>query len=126
MAGAGHDHRFGVRHQGKWKGIGLYVNCVGRGKGLYGFADLDSSYIAQYAGDVPIGRDEFIQKIAKGMDLPVALLERLTAPRAPGDTQDGGWRLSRMPRMDEIEEFHLEARFASAGWRTALRSFIED
>lgn len=73
-----------------------------------------------------MSRDEFIQKIAKGMDLPVALLKRLTAPRAAGDTQDGGWRLSRMPRMDEIEEFHLEARFASAGWRTALRSFIED
>ena len=34
--------------------FGLYVNCVGRGKGLYGFADLDTSYIAQYIGDVPI------------------------------------------------------------------------
>lgn len=33
-----------------------------------------------------MSRDEFIQKIAKGMDLPVALLKRLTAPRAQGDT----------------------------------------
>lgn len=71
-------------------------------------------------------RDEFIQKVAKGMDLPIPLLERLTQPRAPGDTQDGGWRLSRMPSMDEVEEFHLGSRFASSGWRTALRSFIED
>ncbi len=71
-------------------------------------------------------KDEFIQKIAKGMDLPVALVERLTAARAEGDTQDGGWKLSRMPRMDEIEEFNLGARFASSGWRTTLRSFIDD
>ncbi len=71
-------------------------------------------------------RDEFIQKIAKGMDLPIPLLKRLTQPRPPGDTRDGGWRLARMPSMDEVEEFHLESRFASSGWRTALRSFIED
>ena len=34
--------------------FGLYINCVGRGRGLYGFSDLDTSYIAQYLGDVPI------------------------------------------------------------------------
>ena len=71
-------------------------------------------------------KDAFVQKVAKGMDLPVALVERLTAPRATGDTQDGGWRLSRMPSMEEIEEFGLGGRFASSGWRTTLRSFIDD
>ena len=71
-------------------------------------------------------KDEFIQKMSTGMDLPIALVARLTEARAAGDTQDGGWKLSRMPRMDEIEEFNLGGRFASSGWRTALRSFIED
>lgn len=71
-------------------------------------------------------KDEFVQKVAKGMDLPVALVERLTAPRAAGDSQDGGWRLGRMPSMEEIEEFGLGPRFASSGWRTTLRSFIDD
>ena len=31
-----------------------------------------------------MSRDEFIQKIAKGMDLPVALLKRLTAAARRG------------------------------------------
>ena len=70
-------------------------------------------------------RDEFIQKIAKGMDLPIPLLERLTQPRPPGDTQDGGWRLARMPSMDEVEEFHLESRFASSGWRTSIKEVVD-
>ena len=68
-------------------------------------------------------KDEFVQKVSKGMDLPVALVERLTAPRAAGDSQDGGWKLSRMPSMEEIEEFGLESRFALfwAGGRRCAR-----
>jgi len=35
-------------------GFGLYFNCASRGRGLYGFPDLDTSYIKQYLEDVPI------------------------------------------------------------------------
>ena len=34
--------------------FGLYFNCVGRGSGLYGIPDIDSSYLNQYLADVPI------------------------------------------------------------------------
>ena len=34
--------------------FGLYFNCVGRGSGLYGIPDIDSSYINQYLADVPV------------------------------------------------------------------------
>src|SRR5215510_7927491 len=34
--------------------FGLYFNCASRGRGLYGFPDLDTSYIKQYLGEVPI------------------------------------------------------------------------
>jgi len=34
--------------------FGLYFNCLGRGRGLYGLPDLDTAYIKQYLGDIPI------------------------------------------------------------------------
>lgn len=40
--------------EGQRPGFGLYFDCVGRGRGLYGFPDLDTSYIKQYLGEVPI------------------------------------------------------------------------
>jgi small ligand-binding sensory domain FIST len=40
------------RHQRP--GFGLYFNCASRGRGLYGFSDLDTAYIKQYLGDIPI------------------------------------------------------------------------
>ncbi|MGH7962684.1 MAG: FIST N-terminal domain-containing protein, partial [Candidatus Binatia bacterium] len=40
--------------EGRTPGFGLYFNCVGRGSGLYGFADLDTSYIKQSLGEVPV------------------------------------------------------------------------
>ncbi len=39
---------------GRSLGFGLYFNCVGRGSGLYGFPDLDTSYIKQYLGEIPL------------------------------------------------------------------------
>ena len=42
----------------EWHGttpsFGLYINCLGRGQGLYGFPDLDTSYIKQYFGEIPL------------------------------------------------------------------------
>jgi small ligand-binding sensory domain FIST len=35
-------------------GFGLYFNCLGRGRGLYGLPDLDTAYIRQYLGDIPL------------------------------------------------------------------------
>jgi len=34
--------------------FGLYFNCLGRGRGLYGLPDLDTAYIKQYLGDIPL------------------------------------------------------------------------
>ena len=40
--------------EGQAPAFGLYFNCTGRGRGLYGFPDLDTSYIKQYLGEVPV------------------------------------------------------------------------
>ena len=40
--------------EGSTPGFGLYFNCLGRGAGLYGFPDLDTSYIKQYFGEIPL------------------------------------------------------------------------
>jgi small ligand-binding sensory domain FIST len=40
--------------EGNTPGFGLYFNCLGRGAGLYGFPDLDTSYIKQYFGEIPL------------------------------------------------------------------------
>ena len=40
--------------EGNTPGFGLYFNCLGRGAGLYGFPDLDVSYIKQHFGDMPL------------------------------------------------------------------------
>lgn len=73
-----------------------------------------------------MSKDEFVQQIARNLDLPVPLVERMTEPRPTGDDRNGGWKLTRLPWPEELKEFGLEARFASAGWRTALRAILED
>ena len=73
-----------------------------------------------------VSREEFVRRVAQGLDLPVALVERLTEPRAPDDRRGEGWKIVRMPWLEELEEFGLAGRFASAGWRTALRAILED
>lgn len=73
-----------------------------------------------------ITKDAFVQQIARNLDLPPTLVDRMTDPRPDGDDRDGGWKLVRMPWLEELQEFGLESRFASAGWRTALRALIED
>jgi len=40
--------------EGHTPGFGLYFNCLGRGSGLYGFPDFDTSYIKQYFGEIPL------------------------------------------------------------------------
>jgi hypothetical protein len=73
-----------------------------------------------------ISKDEFVQQIARNLDLPIPLVQRMTEPRPAGDDRNGGWKLTRLPWPEELKEFGLEERFASAGWRTALRAILED
>ena len=73
-----------------------------------------------------VSKEEFVRRVAQSLDLPVALVERLTEPRAPDDRRGEGWKIVRMPWIEELQEFGLEGRFASAGWRTALRAILED
>jgi hypothetical protein len=73
-----------------------------------------------------VSKEEFVRRVAQSLDLPVALVERLTEPRAPDDRRGEGWKIVRMPWLEELQEFGLEGRFASAGWRTALRAILED
>lgn len=40
--------------EGRTPGFGLYFDCIGRGSGLYGLADIDTSYIAQALGNIPL------------------------------------------------------------------------
>lgn len=73
-----------------------------------------------------ISKDEFVRQVARNLDLPIPLIERMTDPRPAGDDRNGGWKLTRMPWPEELKEFNLEGRFASAGWRTALKAALED
>jgi len=73
-----------------------------------------------------MSKEDFIHDVAQNLDLPEALVERMTEPRAPNDPRGEGWKLVRMPLLEELEEFGLEGRFASAGWRTALRAMLEE
>ena len=57
--GAREDLKVTLAEQARaWEGhppsFGLYINCLGRGSGLYGFPDLDTSYIKQYFGEIPL------------------------------------------------------------------------
>lgn len=71
-------------------------------------------------------KEDFVRQIARSLDLPEALVERLTESRAAHDKRGAGWKVVRMPSIEELRAYGLEDRFASAGWRTALRSIIED
>ncbi len=73
-----------------------------------------------------VTREDFVRRVAQSLDLPVALVERMTEPRAPDDKRGEGWKIVRMPWLEELKEFGLEGRFASAGWRTALCAILED
>lgn len=73
-----------------------------------------------------ISKEEYVLHMAKSLDLPPAVIEKIIAPRTKGDEQDGGWKVVRMPSVADLKPFGLDDRLASAGWRTILRSIIED
>jgi hypothetical protein len=73
-----------------------------------------------------VSKEDFVRQVAQNLDLPETLVERITEPRAADDTRGDGWKIVRMPLIEELKEFGLEGRFASAGWRTALRAILEE
>ena len=73
-----------------------------------------------------MSKEDFIRGVGQNLDLPEALVSRMTEPRAADDPRGAGWKLVRMPLLEELKEFGLEGRFASAGWRTALRAILEE
>lgn len=64
--------------------------------------------------------------MAASLNLPPEVIEKLTAPRAEGDDRDGGWKIARMVTVADLKPYGLEDRLVSAGWRTILRSIVED
>jgi hypothetical protein len=73
-----------------------------------------------------ISREEYIQHMAKSLDLPPEVIEKIIAPREAGDDKDGGWKIVRMPTIADLKPYGLEGRLTASGWRTILRSIIED
>ena len=73
-----------------------------------------------------IAKEVFVQQVARNLDLPPALIAKMTEPRPAGDDRNGVWKIVRLPWPEELRECDLKGRFAMAGWRTALRAIIED
>ncbi|MBI3757229.1 MAG: hypothetical protein HY267_04560 [Deltaproteobacteria bacterium] len=73
-----------------------------------------------------ISKEEYVQYMANSLSLPPGLIEKILAPRRAGDEKDGGWKIVKMPTLADLESYGLESRFASAGWRTIMRSLLED
>ena len=73
-----------------------------------------------------ISKEEYVLHMSKSLDLPPAVIEKIIAPRAEGDDKDGGWKVVRMPKVEDLQPFGLENRLVAAGWRTILRSIVED
>lgn len=73
-----------------------------------------------------IAREEYIRYMAKSLDLPPGVIEKIVAPRREGDDKDGGWRIARMVTLVDLQPYGLGERLTSSGWRTILSSIVED
>lgn len=73
-----------------------------------------------------ISKEEFVARLAKGLDMPTALLDAMTDSCPCSSAKCEGWKVTRMPGLDEIKRYGLEQRFAMSGWRTSLSAIIED
>lgn len=71
-------------------------------------------------------KEEYVRHMAQSLNLPPEVIEKLAAPRAEGDDRDGGWKIVRMVTVADLKPYGLEGRLTSAGWRTILRSIVED
>ena len=73
-----------------------------------------------------ISKVKFVSRLVSGLDMPKALLAAMTEPCSCADQQCDGWKVTRMPDLEEIQKYGLEERFAMSGWRTSLSAIIED
>ena len=73
-----------------------------------------------------IPKEDFVARLVKGLDMPAKLLDAMTEPCQCGSRQCEGWKVTRMPDLDEIKQYGLEQRFAMSGWRTSLAAIIEE
>ena len=71
-------------------------------------------------------KEDFVARLVKGLDMPAKLLDTMTERCQCGSTQCEGWKVTRMPGLDEIKQYGLEQRFAMSGWRTSLAAIIEE
>ena len=71
-------------------------------------------------------KEDFVARLVQGLDMPAQLLDAMTESCQCGSTQCEGWKVTRMPALDEIKEYGLEQRFAMSGWRTSLAAIIEE
>lgn len=69
---------------------------------------------------------EYIRHMAQSLDLPPEVIEKIVAPRTEKDGKDGGWKIIRMVTVADLKPYGLEDRLAAPGWRTILRSIMED
>jgi hypothetical protein len=73
-----------------------------------------------------ISREAYVQHMASSLNLPPAVIEQIIGPRPAGDDRDGGWKVIRMLTVADLQPYGLEGRLTASGWRTILRSIVED
>jgi hypothetical protein len=73
-----------------------------------------------------ISKEEYVRNIAQSLNLPPALIEKITVQRPEGDERDGGWKIARTITVADLEPYGLADRLAAPGARTVFRSIVED
>jgi hypothetical protein len=73
-----------------------------------------------------LSKEEYVQHMAKSLDLPPAVIEKIVAPREAGNDRDGGWKVVRMVTIADLQPYGLEERLTAPGSRTIFQSIVED
>ncbi len=73
-----------------------------------------------------LSKEEYVQHLAKSLSLPPGVIENIVARREEGDERDGGWKVVRMITVADLQPYGLEDRLTAPGWRSILRSIVEE
>ncbi len=73
-----------------------------------------------------ISKEDYIRHMSNSLNLPPAVITLIIGPRPAGEDKDGGWKVIRMPTVADLQPYGLADRLVASGWRTILRSIIED